>query len=226
MLQVIETTSGIERRGAILATLLKLKQVCNHPAQFLRDRSGLDGRSGKLARLAEMLDEVVAGGNRALVFSQFAEMGAMLRDYLCNRLGCEVAFLHGGVPQRARDEMVQRFQDDPDGPPVFVLSLKAGGLGLNLTRANYVFHFDRWWNPAVENQATDRAFRIGQTQKVQVYKFICAGTLEERIDEMIEDKKHLADEVIGTGEEWITEMSTDELRNLLLLRTEAVADDD
>jgi len=226
MLQIIEGASGMERRGAILATLLKLKQVCNHPAQFLRDRSALDGRSGKLARLVEMLDEVVAGGNRALVFSQFAEMGAMLRDYLRGALGHEVAFLHGGVPQKARDEMVQRFQDDPDGPPVFVLSLKAGGFGLNLTRANYVFHFDRWWNPAVENQATDRAFRIGQTQKVQVYKFICAGTLEERIDEMIEDKKHLAENVIGTGEDWITEMSTDELRDLFLLRREAVADDD
>ncbi|MDI6637845.1 MAG: DEAD/DEAH box helicase [Bacillota bacterium] len=226
MLQTIEGASGIERRGAILAALLKLKQVCNHPAQFLRDRSALDGRSGKLARLVEMLDEVVAGGNRALVFSQFAEMGAMLRDYLRGALGREVAFLHGGVPQKARDEMVQRFQNDPDGPPVFVLSLKAGGFGLNLTRANYVFHFDRWWNPAVENQATDRAFRIGQTQKVQVYKFICAGTLEERIDEMIEDKKHLADNVIGTGEDWITEMSTDELRDLFLLRREAVADDD
>ncbi|MDI7275554.1 MAG: DEAD/DEAH box helicase [Anaerolineae bacterium] len=226
MLERIEGTSGMERRGAILAALLKLKQVCNHPAQFLRDRSALDGRSGKLARLVEMLDEVVAEGNRALVFSQFAEMGAMLRDYLRGALGREVVFLHGGVPQKARDEMVQRFQADPDGPPVFVLSLKAGGFGLNLTRANYVFHFDRWWNPAVENQATDRVFRIGQTQKVQVYKFICSGTLEERIDGMIESKKFLADNVIGTGEDWITEMSADELRDLLLLRGEALADAD
>ncbi len=226
MLHRIEGASGMERRGAILAALLKLKQVCNHPAQFLRDRSALDGRSGKLARLVEMLDEVGAEGNRALVFSQFAEMGAMLRDYLRGALGREVVFLHGGVPQKARDEMVQRFQNDPDGPPVFVLSLKAGGFGLNLTRANYVFHFDRWWNPAVENQATDRAFRIGQTQKVQVYKFICSGTLEERIDGMIESKKFLADNVIGTGEDWITEMSTDELRDLLLLRGEALADAD
>ena len=131
-------------------------------------------------------------------------------------------FLHGGTPQKQRDRMVQRFQEDQDAPAIFVLSLKAGGTGLNLMRANHVFHFDRWWNPAVENQATDRAYRIGQTRDVQVHKFICLGTLEERIDELIESKRALAESVVGAGEDWLTELSTDELHELLALRNEAV----
>ncbi len=226
MLARIESASGMERRGIILSTLLKLKQVCNHPAQFLHDRSSLDNRSGKLTRLAEMLEEAIGEGDRALVFTQFAEMGSMLQTYLSRALDCEVLFLHGGVPQKARDKMIQRFQNDPAGPPVFILSLKAGGTGLNLTRASYVFHFDRWWNPAVENQATDRAFRIGQTKNVHVYKFVTAGTVEERIDQLIEEKKALAEEIIGTGEDWITEMSTDQLRDLFVLRRESLAEED
>ena len=226
MLARIEAAEeGIERKGLVLSTLMKLKQVCNHPAQFLHDTSPLPGRSGKLVRLHEMLEEVIAGGNRAIVFTQFAEMGGMLREYLESELGRQVLFLHGGVAKKARDDMVERFQSADGGPPVFVLSLKAGGLGLNLTAANYVFHFDRWWNPAVENQATDRAFRIGQSKNVQVYKYLCAGTLEERIDEMIEAKKELAESVVGTGEEWITEMATDQLRRVLALSPGAVADD-
>jgi SNF2 family DNA or RNA helicase len=132
-------------------------------------------------------------------------------------------FLHGGVKPKKRQAMVERFQDDPHGPPIFILSIKAGGVGLNLTRANHVFHFDRWWNPAVENQATDRAFRIGQKQNVQVHKFVCVGTLEERIDEMIESKKALADSIVGQGENWLTELSTGELREMVALRKEAVA---
>ena len=226
MMGKIEDSEGMERKGAVLATLLKLKQVCNHPAQFLGDGSPLAGRSGKLSRLIEMLEEVLAAGGRALVFTQFASMGEMLKTYLERVLHREVLFLHGAVPQKVRDKMVTRFQEDPDGPPIFILSLKAGGLGLNLTRANHVFHFDRWWNPAVENQATDRAFRIGQTRDVLVHKFICAGTLEERIDEMIEGKKYLAENVIGAGEEWLTEMSTDELREIFALRGNAVVEED
>jgi SNF2 family DNA or RNA helicase len=221
MLEKIELSEGIERKGLVLATLTKLKQVCNHPAHFLRDGSVMEDRSGKLTRLDEMLEEALAENDRALLFTQFTEMGAMLRLHLQERLGVEVLFLHGGVPKKQRDGMVQRFQEQAAGPPLFILSLKAGGVGLNLTAANQVFHFDRWWNPAVENQATDRAFRIGQKKNVQVYKFVCLGTLEERIDRMIENKKELAENVVGTGEGWLTELSTEELREMLVLRKES-----
>jgi SNF2 family DNA or RNA helicase len=224
-LKQVEESEGIERRGIVLATLLKLKQVCNHPAQFLADgspamQSGADGqehRSGKLARLTEMLEEALAEGDRALIFTQFAEMGELLKRQLQEAFGQEVLFLHGGTPLKKRDEMVAHFQSRR-GPALFVLSLKAGGTGLNLTAANYVFHFDRWWNPAVENQATDRAFRIGQTRNVQVHKLVCAGTLEETIDDLIERKKALAEAVVGTGEGWLTELSTADLRQVLALR--------
>jgi len=221
----IEEADGIERRGLVLATLMKLKQVCNHPAQFLGDGSAVPGRSGKLARLTEMLDEVRSVRERALVFTQFAEMGTLLKSYLQELLNDQVLFLHGGTPAKARDKMVERFQNDPNGPLVFILSIKAGGTGLNLMRANHVFHFDRWWNPAVENQATDRAFRIGQTRNVQVYKYLCAGTFEEKIDDMIERKKALAESIVGTSEAWITELTTAQLRDLFALRKEAVGDE-
>jgi SNF2 family DNA or RNA helicase len=226
-MEKIEESEGIERRGLVLATLMKLKQICNHPAHFVGDGSALPGRSGKLARLEEMLEEVLAAGDKALVFSQFAEMGGLLRHYLQEALDCEVLFLHGGTPKKLRDSMVQRFQEQRPGvssPPIFILSLKAGGVGLNLTAANHVFHFDRWWNPAVENQATDRAFRIGQTKNVQVHKFVCVGTLEERIDQMIEQKKGLAESIVGSGENWLTEMSTAQLRDLFALSREAVGE--
>ena len=221
-LKALEPAEGIQRKGIVLATLSKLKQVCNHPAQFLGDHSPLPGRSGKLTRLTEMAEEMIAVGDRALVFSQFAEMGEILRRHLQEIFGQEVLFLHGAVPKAQRDRMVERFQGEGDGPSIFILSLKAGGTGLNLTRANHVFHFDRWWNPAVENQATDRAFRIGQTKNVQVHKFLCAGTLEEKIDEMIERKRGIAEQVIGTGEGWLTELSTAELKDLFSLRREAM----
>jgi SNF2 family DNA or RNA helicase len=221
-LRQIEESEGIQRRGLVLATMLKLKQVCNHPAHFLGDGPALADRSGKLNRLAEMLDEVRAVKERALIFTQFAEMGALLKPYLQDALGDEVLFLHGGTPAAARAKMVERFQSDSHGPTAFILSIKAGGTGLNLTRANHVFHFDRWWNPAVENQATDRAFRIGQTKNVQVYKFLCAGTMEERIDEMIERKLALAESIVGTSEAWITELSTEQLREIFTLREEAL----
>jgi len=219
----MDSTAGIQRKGIILATLSKLKQVCNHPAQLLGDNSAIPGRSGKLARLTEMLEEILEVGDRALLFSQFSEMGHILQTYLQETFGREVLFLHGGVSKKKRDQMVEHFQSET-GASIFVLSLKAGGTGLNLTRASHVFHFDRWWNPAVENQATDRAFRIGQTKNVQVHKFICAGTLEDKIDEMIERKKQIAGDVIGTGEGWLTELSNEQLKDIFALRQEAVAE--
>jgi SNF2 family DNA or RNA helicase len=220
----LKSAEGIQRKGLVLATLSKLKQVCNHPAQFLGDNSSIPGRSGKLTRLIEMFEEMIEVGDRALIFTQFAEMGAILRRHLQETYGREALFLHGAVPRAQRDRMVERFQAGEEDLPIFILSLKAGGTGLNLTGANHVFHFDRWWNPAVENQATDRAFRIGQTRNVQVHKFICAGTLEEKIDEMIARKRGIAEKVIGTGEGWLTELSTAELKNLFALRKEAVGE--
>lgn len=222
--ETLDSADGIQRKGVILGTLSKLKQVCNHPAQFLGDNSRIPGRSGKLARLTEMLEEIIEVGDRALVFSQFSEMGEILQRHLEESFGREVLFLHGAVPRMQRDRMIERFQAEGDGSPIFVLSLKAGGTGLNLTRANHVFHFDRWWNPAVENQATDRAFRIGQTKNVQVHKYLCAGTLEEKIDEMIEHKKEVAEKVVGTGEGWLTELSNAQLKEIFALRKEAVGE--
>jgi SNF2 family DNA or RNA helicase len=196
--------------------------VCNHPAHFLGDNSEIAGRSGKLARLTEMLEEILETGEKALIFTQFTEMGEILRKHLQETFGKEVLFLHGGVSREQRARLVDRFQAAGPGPGLFLLSLKAGGTGLNLTAANHVFHFDRWWNPAVEDQATDRAFRIGQTRNVQVHKFVCVGTLEEKIDEMIEKKQKVAARVVGAGEAWLTEMSDDQLRDLVALRQEAV----
>jgi SNF2 family DNA or RNA helicase len=224
MLEEVEASEGIKRKGLVLATLLRLKQVCNHPAHLLQDGSSLEARSGKLARLEEILDEILAEGDKALLFTQFTEMGHLLKGHLQERFGREVLFLHGGTSRVARDAMVARFQQQT-GPPIFLLSLKAGGTGLNLTSASQVIHFDRWWNPAVEDQATDRAFRIGQKKNVQVRKFICAGTLEERIDQMIEQKKDLAERIVGAGEAWLTELSTERLRELIALSSDAVSED-
>lgn len=218
--EALTSVEGIKRKGIILSTLSRLKQVCNHPAQFLGDNSSIPNRSGKLTRLTEMLGEVLAVGDRALVFTQFAVMGDILQRHIHDVFGCEVLFLHGGVPRARRAKMVECFQSH-NGPSIFVLSLKAGGTGLNLTSANHVFHFDRWWNPAVESQATDRAFRIGQRQNVQVHKMICMGTLEEKIDQMIESKKLVAEKAVGAGEGWLTEMSNDDLRRVLALSREA-----
>jgi SNF2 family DNA or RNA helicase len=222
--EAIANSEGIERKGMVLATLSKLKQICNHPAQFLHDNSAIPGRSGKLQRITEMLEEALQVGDKALVFTQFAEMGEMLKHHLQETFAREVLYLHGGVSKAKRELMVQRFQNEQDGPAIFILSLKAGGVGLNLTAANQVFHFDRWWNPAVENQATDRAFRIGQTKQVQVHKFVCGGTLEEKIDQMIEDKRSLAENVIGTGEGWLTELDDKQLHELFVLSRDAMAE--
>ncbi len=216
----LKGAEGISRKGVILSTLTKLKQVLDHPAHFLKDNSAIAGRSGKLQRLTEMLEEVMESGERALIFSQYTEMGSILRSHLEETFGEEVPFLHGGVPRTRRDAMVERFQTDQKAPHFFILSLKAGGTGLNLTRANHVFHYDRWWNPAVESQATDRVYRIGQTKNVEVHAFICSGTIEEHIDELIERKKEVAGSVIGAGESWLTELSNAELRKLFHLRAE------
>ncbi len=224
-LDELEQVEGMQRRGAILTTLLRLKQICNHPAHYLGDGSALPSRSGKLDLLTEMLQEAIEEGDRSLVFTQFKEMGLLLRAHLEAVMEGKVLFLHGGVPQKERETMVAEFQlAAEDGPKIFVLSLKAGGTGLNLTAANRVFHFDRWWNPAVEDQATDRAFRIGQQRNVFVHKFVCVGTLEERIQTMLERKRQVAGDLLGAGESWLTELSNDELHKLLTLdRSEALA---
>jgi superfamily II DNA or RNA helicase len=221
--KIEEAADDISRRGLVLATMAKLKQVCNHPAHLLGDGSRLPGRSGKLARLEEICDEIMAAGDKALCFTQYAEFGRMLQPHLAARLGCPVLFLHGGTSKKQRDAMVEAFASF-DEPALFLLSLKAGGTGLNLTAAGHVIHVDRWWNPAVEDQATDRAFRIGQRRNVQVRKFVCVGTLEERIDAMIEEKKALAERVVGTGEGWLTELSTENLRAVLALSPDAVSE--
>jgi hypothetical protein len=223
--EVEKAAEGIQRRGAILTTLLRLKQVCNHPAHYLMDGSVLPSRSGKLDLLSEMIEEALEEGDRCLIFTQFKEMGSLLKAHAETTFGHPVLFLHGGVPQKERDQMVTDFQASrPDGPKLFVLSLKAGGTGLNLTAANRVFHYDRWWNPAVEDQATDRAFRIGQQRNVFVHKFVCSGTLEERIQQMLDRKREVADNLLAAGENWLTELSNDELKRLLTLdRKEALA---
>jgi SNF2 family DNA or RNA helicase len=221
MMAAIDGSEGIQRRGNVLAAMTKLKQACNHPVHLLKDGSRLPARSGKLARLEELATEIIEDGDKALIFTQYAEWGSLLQPYLAAHLDRPVLWLHGGLSKARRDEMVTRFQED-DEPMLFLLSLKAAGTGLNLTAANHVIHYDRWWNPAVEDQATDRAFRIGQSRDVQVRKFICTGTLEEKIDGMIERKKALASSVVGTGEDWITDLSTDQLRDLFALDPAAV----
>lgn len=228
-LNTIDEATGIQRRGMILALLVKLKQLCNHPVLLTKSENAgtlLEHHSGKLQRLVEMLEEVLAEGERALIFTQFAEWGKLLQPYLEEKLNRQILYLYGGSKKNQREEMIDRFQLDPQGPPIMILSLKAGGTGLNLTRASHVFHYDRWWNPAVENQATDRAFRIGQTKNVQVHKFVCIGTLEEKIHDLIESKKELAEQVVTAGENWLTEMDTDQLRNLLVLERDAIIEDE
>jgi len=230
MLADVDATEGIRRRGIVLSALVKLKQICNHPAQALKEvvkgqtTPPSAARSGKTTRLIEMLDEILAAGDQALIFSQFRQMGHLLASTLRHALDREVLFLHGGTPRLQRQKIVDEFQKADGTSPIMLVSLRAGGVGLNLTAANHVFHFDRWWNPAVENQATDRAYRIGQMRTVQVHKFVCRGTLEERIDEMLETKSQLAEQIVGAGEQWLTELDTDALRDLLTLRGDAIGE--
>ena len=224
LLERASEAEGIERRGLVLAGIAKLKQVCNHPAHFARDGSRLTGRSGKLNRVEELLDEIVEAGDKVLCFTQFAEWGELLVPHLTARFGEEPLWLHGGVRRPLRDAMVERFES-PDGPRIFLLSLKAGGTGLNLTAASHVIHLDRWWNPAVEDQATDRAYRIGQRRTVLVHKLVSTGTIEERIDAMITSKRALAQSVVGAGEDWLTGLSTDDLRDAISLRGSTFTED-
>ena len=213
-----QEATGMKRRGLVLAALTRLKQICNHPAHALGDGSKLAGRSGKLTRFDELVTDLLDAGEQALVFTQFREMGLLLQSHLHERFHQEVPFLHGGVTKNGRDDMVQRFQAGTATSPLLLVSLKAGGTGLNLTAASQVVHYDRWWNPAVEDQATDRAWRIGQSRTVFVHKLVCEGTVEEKIDALINDKRSLANAVVGTtGEAWLSELSTDALRDLVVL---------
>jgi superfamily II DNA or RNA helicase len=211
-LHAIATKSGIERQGLVLRLLTVLKQICNHPAQYLHQAGPLASRSGKLAALEELLDVIVGAGDSVLVFSQFVEMCSLIETRLA-ALRIPTLFLHGGVPARKREEMVASFQ--AGNVPVFLLSLKAGGVGLNLTAATHVIHYDRWWNPAVEDQASDRAHRIGQRRAVQIHRLVCEGTLEDRIAELLENKRALAESVVGQGEVWIGDLSDSELAALV-----------
>jgi non-specific serine/threonine protein kinase len=215
--RVLDDREGIERRGAILASLLRFKQICNHPSHWLGDGAWDPGASGKLARLREICEPIAAKQEKVLVFTQFREATEPLSAFLRALFGREGLVLHGSVPVKQRKALVDAFQSEA-GPPYFVLSLKAGGTGLNLTAASHVVHFDRWWNPAVENQATDRAFRIGQKRNVLVHKFVCRGTIEERIDALITSKRSLADAVVeGEGEAPLTSLSNEELMRLVSL---------
>jgi len=219
----LEEKEGIERQGLMLSTLMKLKQICNHPAQFLQDGSAFTSeRSHKLERLGEMLEEAKADGDSVLIFSQFTEIGSQLERFLKQDLGYNTYYLHGGTPRSRREAMIEAFQDPETEPSIFVLSLKAGGVGITLTKANHVFHFDRWWNPAVEDQASDRAFRIGQEKNVFVHKFVTLGTLEERINDMIEEKKALAGAIVGNDESWLTRLDNESFKALIRLNRETV----
>lgn len=241
LMERVQKLEGMERKGAILAALTSLKQLCDHPVLLTKetltdldaedrlDTVSLIERSAKLERLLAMVRELREENERCLIFTQYVGMGRMLQAVLSQELQEPVLYLNGSTSKSARDRMIEQFQAPPrpEGevadaaqPNVFILSLKAGGVGLNLTAANHVFHFDRWWNPAVENQATDRAYRMGQTRDVQVHKFISLGTLEEKIDEMLESKQQLSDDVISSSEGWITELSTDALKDLFSLRRE------
>ncbi len=212
----LEKLNGFERKGLILQMIGKLKQLCNHPALYLKeeDHHSARLRSGKLDKLFELVDAVMEQRESCLIFTQYIGMGEMIRDLLQAAYGLNVPFLNGSLGKKKRDQMIEDFQNGEF--PIFILSLKAGGTGLNLTAANHVIHYDRWWNPAVENQATDRAYRIGQSRFVHVHKLICTGTLEEKIDQMIDQKQALNDEIIS-GENWITEMSTEEIKELVSL---------
>lgn len=221
----LKYSEGIQRKGIILSTLMKLKQICNHPMQFLQDNSDFTPeRSHKLSRLTDMVAEAMADGDSLLIFTQFKEIGDALEKYLNHTYHYNTYYLHGGTTRKKRERMMADFQSPDTEPSIFVLSLKAGGVGITLTKANHVFHFDRWWNPAVEDQATDRAFRIGQRKNVFVHKFVTIGTLEERIDQMIEDKKKLAGAIVGSDESWLTELDNAAFKKLIALNKNAIMD--
>ena len=211
-MEKIRAAEGFERRGLVFKLLTALKQVCNHPAHYLGEDGPLPSRSGKLAAFDDLVSAVIDGGESVLVFTQYVAMGDLLMARLADR-GVGSEFLHGSVAVGARSEMVERFQNREF--PAFVVSLRAGGTGLNLTQATHVIHFDRWWNPAVENQASDRAWRIGQDRPVQVHRLISEGTLEESIAQLLVEKAELAELVAGAGETWLSELGDDELSELV-----------
>jgi SNF2 family DNA or RNA helicase len=215
-LETIATKQGFERAGLVFKLITALKQICNHPEQYLKQRGQVADRSGKLAAFDELTEIILAAGEAVLVFTQYREMATLLQQHLHDR-GIPSLFLHGGTPVDRREEMVRQFQAGQ--VPVFLLSLRAGGTGLNLTRATHVIHYDRWWNPAVEDQATDRAYRIGQDRPVQVHRMIAEGTLEDRIAALLATKRELADAVVGSGEGWISELDDGELADLVTLRS-------
>jgi non-specific serine/threonine protein kinase len=213
----IQNVDGMKRRGLVLSTITKLKQICNHPDQFLGQENYLEKESGKFEVLRTLCETIYEKRERVLVFTQYKEIIPYLDRFLKGIFGCDGLVIHGGVSPKKRQALVDEFNGE-DYVPYMILSLKAGGTGLNLTSANHVIHFDRWWNPAVENQATDRAYRIGQNRSVIVHKFVDSGTIEEKIDAMINDKVELAENVIGSGgEKWITEMSDNALIDLMRL---------
>jgi superfamily II DNA or RNA helicase len=205
--------AGMQRRGLVLKLIMALKQVCNHPSQYLKTKDPSPGLSGKAGMLLDMLDTILENNEKVLIFTQFREMGLILQEMIRDRFGTGSMFLHGGVPRKKRDAMVDRFQNDA-GEKIFLLSLKAGGTGLNLTAASHVIHYDLWWNPAVESQATDRAYRIGQDKNVMVHRLITQGTFEEKINAMLKAKKELADLAVSSGEKWIGELSNNDLKAL------------
>jgi SNF2 family DNA or RNA helicase len=223
--EALQDSEGIQRKGIVLATLMRLKQICNHPSQWLGDNVWAEEDSGKLARLRDIASVVAARQEKMLVFTQFREMTAPLATFLGGVFGRPGLILHGNTAVKERKDLVRTFQED-EAVPFFILSLKAGGSGLNLTAASHVVHFDRWWNPAVENQATDRAFRIGQKRNVMVHKFVCQGTVEEKIEALIESKKSLSEDVLaGSGEISLTEMKDDDLLRLVALDLKAAMKD-
>ena len=213
----LDKTDGIRRKGVVLSFLMRFKQICNHPSQWLGDGAWSESDSGKWARLRDIAEVIAARQEKALVFTQFREVIAPIAAFLGSVFGRPGLILHGETEVKKRKDLVSRFQED-ETVPFFVLSLKAGGAGLNLTAASHVVHFDRWWNPSVENQATDRAFRIGQTRNVLVHKFVCRGTVEEKIDLLIESKRQLSRDLLEGGAELLlTELDDKELLNLVAL---------
>src|SRR4030095_1629064 len=214
----------IQRKGMVLSFLMRFKQICNHPSQWLGDHDWREADSGKFARLREIAEVIGARQEKVLVFTQFREVTNPLADFLGKVFGHGGLVLHGETPVKQRQSLVDRFQKD-ESIPFFVISLRAGGFGLNLTAASHVIHFDRWWNPAVENQATDRAFRIGQTKSVLVHKFLCRGTVEEKIDALMEEKQKLSEDLLKGGAELLlTEMKNDGMRRLVSLDLRAVGE--
>ena len=213
----VEANDGIKRKGLILKMINSLKQICNHPAQFSKAKNQSIEESGKMEVLINTLQNILDNGEKVIIFTQYVQMGEIMQKLIKEKFKTEALFLHGSLTRKKRDSMVDKFQNNPQSK-IFIVSLKAGGTGLNLTAAQNVIHYDLWWNPAVENQATDRAYRIGQKENVMVYRFITSGTFEEKINEMITQKEELAKLTVGTGESFITEMSTDEIKNMLKLR--------